>query len=124
MNARTMLRDALSEALTAWQVVADARAIDTVRRPGAAVLWTEKITRPPKLGLDYAETTMVLWVLTAVDNPALIEDDLDGLLLDVLAVLEPLQWCGWVEAERGVLAEKFNGWRVTLTCLNKITDEE
>ncbi len=123
MNARTLLHDALHDALAGWQIVADARAIDTVRRPGAAVLWTEKVTRPAKLGLDYAETTMVLWVLTAVDNPAVIEDDLDDLLLAVFEALEPLEWCGWTEAERGVLNEKFNGWRVSVTCLNKITEE-
>lgn len=123
MNARTLLRDALAAALPSWQIVADARAIDTVRKPGAAVLWTDKITRPPKLGLDYAETTMVLWVLTAADRPEAIEDDLDSLLLAAFEVIEPLDWVGWAEADRGVLADKFNGWRITLTCLNKITEE-
>jgi hypothetical protein len=123
MNARAMLRDALADVLPDWQIVADARVLDSVRDPGAVVLWTEKLARPPKLGLDYVETTMALWVLTPSENPTRIEDDLDLLLLYVLAALELLEWCAWTEAERGVLADKFNGWRLTVSCLNKITEE-
>lgn len=121
MNGRKQLHQALTAALPGWQIVSDARQLDSVRRPGACVLWTEKLSRPAKLGLDWAQDEITLWVLTASDKPADIEDDLDDLLLSVLEVLEPLESFGWTEAERGVLAEQFHGWRVPLICLYKIT---
>ena len=122
MTGRQQLHQLLTEALPEWVIVSDARKLDTVRKPGAVVLWTERLTRPAKLGLDYIEATLHLWVLTATDKPELLEDDLDSLLLDVLTAIEPHDAFGWVEAERGVLDEKFQGWRIPVTCLTKITD--
>ena len=53
MSGRKLLEAALKAALpTTWQIVADARALDGIRKPGAAVLWTARRARPPKLGLD------------------------------------------------------------------------
>jgi len=124
MSGRQLLKTALEAALPDWQIVADARALDTIRRPGAAVLWTARRSRPAKLGLDAVQDEVTLWILTATDKPADVEDDLDGLFLAAAAALEPLDWCAWIDAERGTLADRFEGWRLTITCLYNITDQE
>ncbi|MFT4296527.1 MAG: hypothetical protein QM582_14055 [Micropruina sp.] len=124
LGGRAMLAAALSDALPAWQIVADARALDSVRKPAAAVLWTSKRTRPDKLTLDILQDEITLWVLTAADNPAIIENDLDELLEAVIQAIEPLEWCAWTEAERGTLDEKYPGWRLTVSCAYQLITEE
>lgn len=117
MSGRKLLAEALSAALPTWQIVAHARALDGVRPPAGIVLWTTKRTKAPALGLDWFADELTLWALTASDNPKLLEDDLDARLLDVMAALEPLTDFAWTAAERGVLADTYDGWRLTLTCL-------
>ena len=123
MSGRSELATALKAALPAWQIVADARELDIVRKPGACVLWTSRRTRPRKLGTDILQDDVSLWVLSAADA-AHLEDDLDQLTEQVMAALEPLEAFSWETAERGQLAEKFDGWKFTITCLNTITTEE
>lgn len=121
MSGRKLLADALKTALPAWQIVSDARTLDGVRKPGAAVLWTARRLRPDKVTLDLLTDEITLWVLTATDRPADIEDDLDQLLDLAIEVLESLDWCVWAEATRGVLAETWHGWQLTVTCNYRIT---
>lgn len=122
MSARTELAAALAAALPDWLIISDARALDTVPR-STAVLWTSRINRPAKLGLDLLTTELTLWVLTPTSDPTRLEDALDVGLVDVMAALEPLQAFAWTEAERGTLADRFDGWRLSITCLNTITEE-
>jgi hypothetical protein len=121
VSGRTILAQALRAGLPGWQIVADARALDPIRRPGAAVLWTASRRKAPALGLDWFADELTLWVLTATDKPEQLEDDLDGLLLQLLEVLEPLTAFAWEQADRGVLADKFEGWRLTVTCCFQLT---
>lgn len=121
MSGRKMLHSALSATLPGWQVVSDARALDAIRRPGAAVMWTAKRAKAPALGLDWFTDEVTLWILTPTDRPADLEDSLDSLLLTVMEALEPLDAFHWETAERGVLAEKFEGYRLTITCAFRIT---
>lgn len=121
-TARVQLSEALREVLTDWQIVSDARVLDSVRKPGACVLWTSKRSRNPAGGTRWFTDEVVLWVLSAADAVAL-EDDLDALLLRVMEVLEPLAWANWTEAERGQLMERFEGYRLTVTCSFPIVDD-
>jgi hypothetical protein len=123
MSARKALRDALSAALEGWQLVSDPRSLDSVRKPGAVVLGTNKRTRVPALGLGWFTEELTLWVLTATTKPELIEDDLDGLLLQVLEVLEPLEWASWDTADRMVLADAYDGYKLTVTTNVQLTDD-
>ena len=123
MSGRKLLKAALTAALPGWQIVADARALDGIRKPGAVVLWTARRTRPAKLQLDVVTDEVTVWILTATDKPADVEDDLDELFTAVADALEPLDWCAWTEAERGTLADRYEGWRLTITCLYTITEE-
>lgn len=114
MSARTALRQALAAGLSGWQIVADPRALDSVRRPGAIVLAPVKRAKLPAFGLGWFTEELMLWVLTAATKPEEIEDDLDACLLAVLEVLEPLDWAGWDTAERLVLADTYDGYKLTL----------
>lgn len=120
MSGRRTLAEHLETALPGWQIVSDAHVIDTVRKPGAAVVWTSRRRRWEKLGFDWLDDEITVWVLTAAEKAADIEDDLDDLLIRFLAALEDQPAYSWTEAERGVLAEKFQGWRVPVTCLYQL----
>ncbi|MFT3832877.1 MAG: hypothetical protein QM711_06090 [Micropruina sp.] len=124
MSGRKLLADALRAALPTWQVLSHTGQLDSVRQPGAVVLWTSRRTRAPKLGLDWFADEVELWVLTATDKPALIEDDLDALLLAVMQALEPLGSFAWETAERAVLADVYDGYRMTITCMWRVQEEE
>lgn len=124
MTGRAQLHQALAAALPGWLIVSDSRAIDGLRAAGNIVLWSARVARPEKLGLDVLQNELTLWVLTGLDDPTKTEDNLDHLLTQVFEALEPLAAFSWSEAERGVLAEKFDGWRIPITSLTTITTEE
>ena len=123
MSGRKLLAEALAAALPAWQVLSHTGQLDTVKQPGAAVLWTQNRRKAATLGLDWFVDQVELWVLTATSKPDLIEDDLDALLLDVMEALERLDSFTWDAAERGVLADTFDGYRLTITCIFQLTTE-
>lgn len=125
MSGRAMLADALSAALPAWQVLSHTGQLDAVKQPGACVLWTSNRRKAPTLGLDWFIDQTEMWVLTATTRPELIEDDLDALLLAVMEALEPLDSFSWDMAERGVLADAFDGYRLTISCVwQAVPDDE
>lgn len=123
MSGRKLLADALGAALPAWQILSHTGQLDTVKQPGACVLWTQNRRKAPNLGLSWFIDQVELWVLTATSKPDLIEDDLDALLLDVMAALEPLDSFTWDVAERDVLADTFDGYRLAVTCIFQLTTE-
>lgn len=121
-SARKLLASKLAAAPRQWTVIEDARAIDTVRKDGACVLWTSKRSRVMEMNRPtYLRDDVTLWALTGASDPTRIEDDLDELLLAVLDVIEAEKSFTWSEAERGQLEDKFPGWRVTVSALYRIT---
>lgn len=123
MTGRTILAQALATALPGWQILAGARQLDTVRRPGAIVLWSTRRTKAPALGLHWFADELMLQVVTAADHPDHIEDDLDQLLAQVMAALEPLDSFAWDNAERVTLGDTHHAWQLTITCLYQLTQE-
>lgn len=123
MNGRELLAGALTATLPDLQVVADARQLDGVRKPGAVVLWTGVRRRLELQGMTMLSDEVTCWVLTAASKPTEVEDDLDGLLLDVLQVIEAQPELSWTAAERGVLSDTFDGWRIVCTCAYLLTTD-
>ena len=123
-SGRALLAQALRAALPTWQIVSDARQLDSVRKPGAILLWSSKRTKAPALGLQWFADEVTLQVLTATDKPDKIEDDLDDLLLQVMTTLEPLTTFAWETAERVAVADTWHGWQLTITCIYQLTTEE
>lgn len=124
-TGRTVLARALRHGLGPdMQIVSDARAVDSVKQPGACVLWTSRRIRQDLNGFEQIQDEVTLWVLTATDAPSKLEDSLDTLLLQVLWVIESQNAFTWTEAERGVLADKFDGWRLTIQCISHIENND
>lgn len=122
-SGRALLAQQLRDALPAWQIVSDTRQLDGVRRPGAILLWTQSRRKAPALGLDWFTDEVTLQVLTAADKPDRIEDDLDELLFQVMAALEPLDAFAWDLAERVAVADTWHGWQLTITCIYQLTTD-
>lgn len=124
-NGRELLTDALTApGLPAWQVVSDPRQLDGVRQPGAVVLWTGVRRRLELQSLTMLSDELNVWCLTPTNKPEAIEPGLDALLLDVLQVIEGQPELSWDTAERGVLADTYDGWRVVVTCAYVLTETE
>jgi hypothetical protein len=121
MSARLALAAALKAALPAWQIV-HGRVLDTVRKPGCVLLAPVSKRKVPAFGLGWFTETLDLWVLTASEGIA-VEDDLDALLLDVLEVLEPLEWATWDQAERLVLADTYHGYKLTISANVQLVED-
>ncbi|MBK8445409.1 MAG: hypothetical protein IPL41_01420 [Micropruina sp.] len=121
-SGRKLLEEAFLEALPGWQVRSTAIPLDSVRKPGAIWLYTGVRKRVELNGFSTLVDEITVWVLSAAD-PSKAEDDLDKLLLEVMEVLETLPSFNWESAERGVLGEKYDGWKLTVTCFYKINDE-
>lgn len=120
MNVRSSLAAALAAALPATYLVRGyPYEPDAVTRP-TVMLWQSLIERLPQLELDRLVVTVELWVLVATEDPAKADDALDDAVSDVLQALHPIGWINWSTAERGVLLDRFNGYRITAQAVAKI----
>lgn len=123
MSARTQLATALAGALGDGYVVAARTATpDQIERGTVAVrVLPATVTAAPQTrGLLY---TLTVWACTAVEDPAAVDDVLDAALDDLLAALLGMPWLTFDTAERGVLDERWHGYRLTVTCYATITEE-
>lgn len=118
-SGRSILAEALRGAL-GWLILADARQLDSVPQPGACVLWTERRTKAPTLGLHWFKDEITLLVLTATEDPTKLEDNLDQLLLEVAHALEPLESFTWETAQRVSLKDTFPGYQIAITCFVQV----
>lgn len=123
MSARTQLAADLKTGLPTYPVVAYDPTLDVVRKP-TLMLWQDYLTRPERLALSAVQVNLILWVLVGIEDPAKADDALDTALEDVLFALEPIAWVQWEKAERGIFAERFHGYKVTLTAMAAITPNE
>ncbi len=76
------------------------------------ILWSATVRPGAALGLRQVEVTA--WLLTGVTGPD-VDDVLDDALAELLDVLDGAPSLAWSEAERGVFADTFPGYRITLT---------
>lgn len=119
MNARTALSEALTDALPGFRVLGYSQDLDAVTRP-TVMVWTSLIERAEQFGLDRIKVTVELWVLVGNDNPEAANDALDDALEDVLGALQDVDWIDWTTAERGVLFDRFHGYRITALAVAQI----
>ena len=114
MSARTRLAADLATALPTFRIMGVNADLDAVARP-TVMLWQSLVTRADHFGLGRLVATLDVWVLTGRENPEKADDNLDASLLAVIATLQPLTWIDWTAAERGVLLERFHGYKITAT---------
>lgn len=115
MNARAAVAQALSEALPTYRVINHSRTIDRVDQR-TILVWQDGLTPHPPAGRDGIQVRLTVLVLTPHADVERADDDLEAALLDVLAVLHPLDSVLWTDAERGVFGDDtWNGYKITLT---------
>lgn len=119
MNARTALAEALTTALPGFLVRGYALELDAVTRP-TIMLWQTLVERLEQISLDRLKVTLELWVLVGAEDPAKADDALDDALGEVIAALHDLDWIDWTSAERGVLLDRFHGYRITAQAVAQI----
>lgn len=107
------LRTALA-AVTNLAVVDHGRAIDQVIAPTVmVVLDTVEPGVPPR---KYRGHTVSVWVIVPGTQPGAADDDLDGLLDQVLDALDDSEVVTWERAERTLFGEAQNhAYRITCT---------
>lgn len=122
-SARTVLAQALDAGLPesytdaagrtlAYRLTGYQRALDRVDAR-TVLVWQDQLT-PQGIGSDRAMVTLTVWVLTPHQDGPDVDDDLDAALLDVLAVLHGRRDLVWTVAERGVLADTWHGYKITV----------
>lgn len=114
-----MLAQALQAALPEARVVGYSADLDAVTKP-TVMLWQALIEHQPQVTLDRLKVTCEAWVLVGNEDPARLNDALDDFLEDVLGALQPLTWVEWTQAERGVLFDRFHGYRLTAVAVAQI----
>jgi predicted RNase H-like nuclease len=122
MSARTALRDALRTALPGYRVTGSAVVPSGISRPTVAV-WQQSVVRRDELGQDRATVNLEIWVLVGHEDPEKADDALDAALDDLILALQPIDWVQWSEAQRGVLADTFPGYNITVTAVATIGTE-
>lgn len=114
MSARGHVAGALTAALSSFRVIAYPADLDGVRGP-TAVVYRESVK--PGSPLGFVTSTLSVWVLVPQQDPRDAEDPLDDSLTAVLEVLDGDTTLSWSEAERGVYADKWPAYRITVTII-------
>lgn len=123
MTPRTRLAADLDQALPSRYVVKARTATPDQIDPrtiAVRVLPASVAPSPTVRGLAY---TLTLWAVTGRTDPDEVDDVLDAALDDLLGALLGLHWLTFDTAERGVMDERWHGYRLTVTCYATITED-
>ena len=120
--ARLIAAAALKDASASWNVVSAPRPLDAVVRD-TVLVWTGKLARTSYQGGTYISSTVEVWLLPAGQDGPRFEDRADDMLTTALQAIEASSALTWDEADRGVLADQWHGWHITLTIAHHLTKE-
>jgi len=108
-DGRAVLAERLQESLgKSWSVIDQPRTVDQIARP-TLVLERDRVERAPGAPIGHTIDTFSLYMLDARTDD---EDNLDGLLEDVLDALDTIK-APWQSAARGVYKNQ-PGYVITL----------
>lgn len=116
MSARKQLATALVVHLapSVYRVIDHQDSVDQIA-PTERVVIVYQARVAPTGGIGVREVSLEVWVLVPAADPALADDQLEASLEDILAALDTVTWAHWTDAERGVYADAFHGYRITVT---------
>lgn len=123
MSARTELSTALKSALPGFRVIGLNTQLDAVTKP-TVMVWQSLIRRPDDFGLNRLLVTLDAWVLVGQENSGTADNALDKALEKFLGALQPITWVEWTQAERGIFADAFHGYKVTLNAVAQIDTDD
>lgn len=114
MNVRHAIADALTAGLPSGYLVRGyPYEPDAVTRP-TVMLWQSLLERGEQIDDRVAlRVTVEVWVLVSTEDPSKADDALDDALDDVLSAVHAVSFIEWSVAERGVLLDRFHGYRIT-----------
>lgn len=120
MNARETVVAALAPVVDlGWKIIDTARQIDVLTTP-TLIVWTSNVERIDKNNLDWLKATTEVWLITPETQHDKVEPALDAMLDQVLALIEAADHITWKTADRGTLAETFQGWHIPITTVYQI----
>jgi hypothetical protein len=88
------------------------------------LVWVESITRPEQFGLHLLQFDFSLWLLVGTEDPEKAMDQLDDALMDVIGALQQIGSLTWSNAEHGTYKNVWTGYKLTVTKVAQILDEE
>lgn len=121
MSARTELKAALVAALPGYRVTG-ARGIQEPAQGPSVGVWQSRVVRRPEWQKAHAQVELEVWVTVPQEDPDRADDALDDALDDLISALNPINWCDWTLAERGVLSTAIHGYQVTVVAVAEIGD--
>lgn len=121
MSARTELKTALEAALPDYRITGARGIAEPSPRPSVGV-WQARVVRRPEWQKAHAQVDLEVWVTVPQEDPDRADDALDDALDDLVSALNPIAWCDWTLAERGVLGSGIHGYQVTVQAVAEIGD--
>lgn len=112
MSVRSWLAELLTAELPAdWTLRPGVGDVDVLEGP-TIILWPAELSPGPQRGVRTHELRVRL--MTEVQDDTEADDELDALLPVLLDVIERNDPLVWTAAERGIHAETFHAWTVTV----------
>lgn len=94
-----------------WEVRDGLLGLDNLLTPAVAV-WTDSVTPGPVIGIRTHSLRVRL--LSPTQDPETVDDELDENLSILLGIIESLDPITWESAERGVHADTYHAYTVTV----------
>lgn len=110
MSVRSQVADGIAAAFTTARVLPYGKQLDNIEPNRPVVMVFRDTVAPHAESRAVLTHTLVVWVLVASTD----EDDMDAALDSALGSLEYQEGVFWQTAERGVYADAFNGYRITV----------
>ena len=125
MGTRNQLELAIAGTLANVKIVDSPRAFADVEAHIIGILQFVRVSiKPASNSMGQAIEDFELWVIEPGTDPDEIENDLDALLDDVLATINPLPWLVWESAIRETHITNRSAYKITLTIITDINTEE
>lgn len=101
-----------------WDIIPHATDVDHVE-PGHPVLMIFRARVKPGPTFGAYTNELQLWLLDEHTTPGEVDDSLDERLAVLLAALHDAPALQWTDAERGVYADQFHGFVITVNVNTK-----
>lgn len=119
MSARTELKASLGAALPGYRITGARGIQEPSQRPSVGV-WQSRVVRRTEWAMRHAQVELEVWVTVPEEDPDRADDALDDALDALILALNPINWCDWTTAERGVLGSGIHGYQVTVLAVAEI----
>jgi len=122
MSMRSAAVDALTGVLpNTWTIIDDERSLNAITRPTLLVS-VRSFTPSDYAPLSKITVTLALMILSAHTDAKAAEDDLDELIVELLAAVNTLPNLTWSEANKVVHLDRYMGYEITTQATAELGD--